>query len=579
MSLSAASTERSIEPPHTSLTDLVLSFEADATGNRRLIRDILDNDPGLFYADSIEILRNSVESRGTQYLIALLVANGQFLDVLCDPGLTRDQTLALGRAAVAADPLADATLARALVERVTGQGSVVVRDANRLMEIVCEIADPARILPAMMRLVRHSNPYVRSKSVLMIGKGSRSVKWVRQKLNDVDPRVRANAVESLWSMDTDEARLLLQFAAKDGNNRVVGNAMLGLYRLGDCSVLGDLVKMMSHESSLFRASAAWIMGETGDPRFTEALRKSVSDPDPFLRKRALTALGRIKAAGAPTGDAEPWHAAARLIAGESRTGTRRVLLSIEGPDPRLQPKIPALGFILSEGGQYITSYKVSLRPSPEAMSIVFVVPRLHSAASHFYEGLKSCLKWKRNSDLWCVLPYIEAGDGDVPAPGADPDLPVFSRNPKDIEHSLSEQAKRPDCLDLWTTVWRASKQNVNAPRGKRHVLIFSTAEEARTAGDELVANVQPSRVSAQAIAGSPNQALTDFCKRTFTPFVIRPDDEIAHSVQQAYLKLLARYEVVYHPIDPEAAELNIKIQGPGGYAETSVIYPIKPKTA
>lgn len=579
MSISAVSTDHPIEHAPSSLTDLILSYDADANGNRRLIRELLDNDPVLFYASSIEILRDFVESRGAQYLIALLVANGQFLDVLCDPGLTREQALALGRAAVKADPLADTALARAFVERVTGEGSVMVRDANRLMEIVCEIADPARILPTMMRLVRHSNPYVRSKSVLMIGKGSRSVKWVRQKLNDVDPRIRANAVESLWNMDTDEARLLLQFAVKDGNNRVVGNAMLGLYRLGDCSVLGDLVKMMSHESSQFRASAAWIMGETGDPRFTEALRKSLSDPDPFLRKRVLTALGRIQTASTHPGEVEPWHAAVRLIPGESKTGMRRVVVSLEGPDPRLEPKVPALGFILSEGGQYITSYKVAQRPSPEAMSVVFVVPRLHSAASHFYEGIKSCLKWKRNADVWCILPYIETGDGDVPAPGADPDPPIFLRNPQDLEQSLAEQGKRPDCLDMWSAIWRASKQNINASRGKRHVLIFSTAEEARAGGPELVANVQPLRVSAMAIASGPNRQLTEFCRRTSTSLVIRPEGEIAHSIRQAYLKLLGRYDVVYQSIAPEAAELKIKIQGPGGFAETSLIYPTRPQTA
>ena len=116
------------------------------------------------------------------------------------------------------------------------------------------------------------------------------------RLGESDPRVRANAIESLWGVDTPEARALLSFAASDANNRAVGNALLGLYYLGEASMLADVVKLAGHESALFRTSAAWVMGETGDPRFTEALRRMISEPDPIVRKRAFAALVQIKAA-------------------------------------------------------------------------------------------------------------------------------------------------------------------------------------------------------------------------------------------------------------------------------------------
>ena len=73
-----------------------------------------------------------------------------------------------------------------------------------------EIADSQRILPSLMRRLRVSNPYLRSTVVKMIGKGSKSVKWVRAKLSESDPRVRANAVEALWGVDSAEARALLK---------------------------------------------------------------------------------------------------------------------------------------------------------------------------------------------------------------------------------------------------------------------------------------------------------------------------------------------------------------------------------
>ena len=60
----AASKERSLEDVRSSLSDLVRNFEADTSGNRRLIRDLLDNDRALFYSSSIEILKESTDSRG-----------------------------------------------------------------------------------------------------------------------------------------------------------------------------------------------------------------------------------------------------------------------------------------------------------------------------------------------------------------------------------------------------------------------------------------------------------------------------------------------------------------------------------
>src|SRR4051794_13854555 len=295
------------------MSNLVRNFEADAMGSRKLIRDLLDNDRQQFYSIAIEMLRDLPDSRGVQYLIAMIVANGLLLEALCDPALNKDQAIMLGRAAVRVDPMADAGLARGLADSETGQGSVFVRDAPRLMEILCEVGDASRMMSSMLRLLRHPNPYLRSKAVKVVGRGSKSAKWVRQRMNEPDARIRANAIEALWSVDTAEARILLHSATSEGNNRVAANAMLGLYYLGESSILAELVHMAQHESGLFRASAAWAMGETGDLRFSEHLRRMLSESDAMVRKRALTALGKLKSANIPSPNSSGWNVAARLI--------------------------------------------------------------------------------------------------------------------------------------------------------------------------------------------------------------------------------------------------------------------------
>ena len=545
------------------------NFETDASASRAQIRNLMDNYRDLFYQTSIEILKTAPDSRGAQYLVALLVSNGMLLEALCSPDLSREEALALGRSARRVDPMIDVTLARSLADSAVG-GAVHVADPARLMDILCEIADPSRITSSLMRMMRHPNPNLRSKAVKMIGRGSKSAKWVMGRLNESDPRVRANAVESMWGVDTPEARELLNFAANDVNNRVAGNALLGLYHLGEPSVLADVIKLTGHESALFQASAAWVMGETGDPRFMDALRPLISGPDSMVRKRAFTAMAQIKAAHAHAPAGEKWHLAGRMLAGEGTNGLRRVMLAVAGEDMREQPKVAPLQFLLSDGGRYITSYKVTEKPPADAKSVIFVIPRSRDAAGGaFFAGVLNCLRWKRPSDLWSVLPYIETGDGEPP-PSSDPQPPVFTANSDALAAALNETPKRLDCTDLWTGIWCATKPQAGPSRGKRHIIVFSSSQEGRIAGHGLIANLQGGRTPIQVIGSGPNDQLQDFCRRTHTSFRSGADEEIPEMIEQAYLNLLARFDIAYQPVEPATPVLKVRVQTPEGWGEVLI---------
>ena len=46
---------------------------------------------------------------------------------------------------------------------------------------------------------------------------------------------------------------------------MVGNALVGLHRLGEIrDVIRHVGKMARRQEALFRATAAWVMGQTGD---------------------------------------------------------------------------------------------------------------------------------------------------------------------------------------------------------------------------------------------------------------------------------------------------------------------------
>jgi HEAT repeat protein len=569
VSIYAAPKERTQAEIQGSLSTYIENFENDPPGSRKLIRDLLDNDRDLFYGTAIEILKTLPESRGVQYLVALLVANGMVLQALCDPALSKEQAVAVGRAAVRVDPMADAGLARGLADSETGQGSVLVEDASRLMEVLCEVGDPSRMMSSMLRLMRHPNPYLRSKAVKIVGRGSKSPRWVRQRMGETDPRVRANAIETLWGVDTVDARTMLQLACADGNNRVVANALLGLYYLGDPLVLGELVEMSTDESPLFRSSAAWVMGETGDVRFQDGLRRMLTDPDSGCRKRALTSLNKIKSHNTVSAETVQWNVAARYL-GADQKGARRILVALAGSDIREQPAVPALGFILSENGSYVTSYRVSERPATESLSVVFLIPRAAEAAKPFREAIERCLKWKRTSDLWCVLSYIESGDGVAPDTSPDQELPSFTASPKAIQKTLEESARRVECADLWSSVWRAAKIDGASVRGRRIILVCSTASESRLAGHGVISKAHNNKIHLQAFATGSNEQLETFCKTIHAPFGRTSAEEAAETIEQWYLALLARYEIVYQPVAADAPHAKLRIQAPGGIAETTV---------
>ncbi len=288
------------------LLEAARNFDRDGSEGRRLIRELAEQDSRAFYPAAIEILKSQHDSPCGLYLIKLLISRDLLIRALCDPELGREQAMGVARVASRIDSMTDVSLARFVADREILDASAAAEDLMRLMEIMAEVSTFSRILPVLKRMARHPNPHVRSKAVLMIGRGNPSAGWLQNRFAEPDPRIRANTVESLWGANTEEARGLLLAAARDDNNRVVGNALLALYRMGEPSGEADLRKMAENASAAFRATAAWALGEIADPRFAGVLARLVGDASQMVRKQAFAALGRTAAkaragsSGSPT---------------------------------------------------------------------------------------------------------------------------------------------------------------------------------------------------------------------------------------------------------------------------------------
>jgi hypothetical protein len=555
------------------IEELVQEFERDANGIRALLRDLQAEDPDAFLAASVEVLKTRAETRGGHYLVALLLANDLLIPALCWPSLSSREAVALARAASQIDSMVDVALARCLADGVGAAGSDDDRAALRLMDILSEISSGQRILPWLMRVLRHSNEDLRSRAVLMIGRHSRSVRWLAQRLAESDTRVRANAVEALWDVDQGEVRDLLESAARDADNRVAGNALLGLYRLGECAAIPDILAMAGNPSAMFRSTAAWVMGESGDARFSEAAAAMLRDADPEVRKRAFWALGRIRAATPRT---EPeLRVSGRFPAGASK-GARRLQLAVvrrEGGEP---PVLLPTQIIVSEGRQNVASYKVTVHLPPEPMSVVFVFPAAAAPADAPYTlGALTCLSSKRPADLWAVVPYSPARFGDTEAERAMSALPPdFSAVPEVVSSCLKQPIEQPQCTDLWSAVWRSVASDKPAARSKRYVIVFAAETIGRVAGHGLIAAMKNAGVLVQVVSTAGNPAIEEFCERVGG--ILRIAESAAdagHLVEQACLNSLARYSVTWQPITPDAAPVRVRVQSPAGWGETIIALP------
>jgi hypothetical protein len=549
-------------PLRPNLDVLVRNLDRDTVRCKRLIRQFLGEDQAAFLRGTMAILKRQEDSPGVQFLIALLVESGLLLQALVDPGLSKESALEVARAAMVHDAMTDVALARAMAQNLAEPGAPLNHDQmGRIMEILEEISDGARIFPSLVRLLRHSNPNVRSKAVLMIGRGSRSARWVRHRLADTDPRIRANALEGLWGVKTDEARQLLQSLVHDPNNRVAGNAILGLYRLGDSSVIPDLMNLARHESAMFRATAAWVMGESGDPRFTEVLAGLMRDPNAILRKRAFSALGNIRAAMGKLGQT-PCRMAAQFVDGEGQKGTRRLSLAVASQGKGLAPDILPTQILLSEDGQMVTGYRVTERVLPETNSVVFILPLPRDGLQSWSATALECLSWKRPSDLWACSYYTAAPTEMAMTEEASP---RFLTNPEAIAAEFGRTPQRAGSSDVWHAIWQAV--DAGTILGKRQLIVFSDGKTTSGAGGELIAAVAAARAGVQVITSGPDRRLEDFCRKVNG---VLWDKSL---VVDAYVNLLAKYEIVYQPPIPDGQTLKIRLHAPEVRGELTLPIP------
>jgi hypothetical protein len=538
-------------PSHPSLESLV-HIGVDTVRAKRLMRQYLEHDVAGFLREAIRVLATYPDTPNASHLLGMLSERGLLVSVLCAPGMSKDRALQLARTAISIFPSTDIQLARGLAGMLEAPESTeTLNHITRLMDILAKISDAARIFPSIVRLMRHANPHIRSKAVLMIGRHSPSAQWVRHRLSDSDPRIRANALESLWDIDTAEARELLEGLIRDPNNRVAGNALLGLYRLGDARVIPEILSMAVHESVLFRSTAAWVMGETGDPRFADVLASFLRESHAVVRKRAFSVLGHLRAAIARGAQAPPCRLAVRLL--DAGPGICRLAVAVAGSGGWYSPDLLPVHFILSEDDRIVQSYRVAPRQVPETLFTVFLLP-VNGSVETWREAALACFPWKRPTDLWACDFYEGAAAQEA---GVDAGPPSFQTSLDAVRSEFAYSTLRYECPDLWRALRRLVDLEAGPSVGNWRLIVFREDVCSAAPPEGLVAAMAAAQATVHVVSTVADPILEDFCRKsngTFTLAGSNPCD----SVIGAYLHQLPQYEISWQPSRP-SQQLKVRL--------------------
>lgn len=340
------------------------------------------------------------------------------MEALCDPlESNRETAIAAARAIARIGTPLDADLEQVLSVTLSKTPSAAnVARVVRLLDVLSAASAQPRFYLFQTELLSYPDTAVRSKAALLIASSSKNAALVGRLLLDEDTRVQANAVEALWTFDAAEARPLLLQAARSKVPRIAGNAAVGLYRGGDLSSLGLLFRMAAEDDAARRTTAAWAMGETGDPRFVPLLTERFPAATGNEKVNVLQALGRIRRREKSL--AEAGEIEIRNWQATYEGSSRQLVLSLWSPgNPDLSGLKPT-HFAIWERGGLIEDYEISAQ-SNAALSISgFVMPRFSSDEDPYrlavLDGIERCFKYKRADDLWRIDRYLQEPRGAEP---------------------------------------------------------------------------------------------------------------------------------------------------------------------
>ena len=282
--------------PLGALRALLQGFGSTPATSMKAMRQLMECSPDLFLHCSLALAGETFSKTTMRAWATLLSTRTELAALLSDP---MESALApaieLARMVASTDATFEVKLMKHVQEvGLEHRGAV----AYRVLELIEHISDGSRVLPLLMHLASDPDRWIRSKVALLMGRWRHAPKLISRCLSDPDPRVRANAVESLWGVRDPEVCERFRAALQDYNHRVSANAVVGLHLASAEPAKPLLESMITHPDQLFQAAGAWATGRCREASLRQSLVRLASGLGP-QRRTAIRALVELRAAADP----------------------------------------------------------------------------------------------------------------------------------------------------------------------------------------------------------------------------------------------------------------------------------------
>jgi HEAT repeat protein len=150
------------------------------------------------------------------------------------------------------------------------------------------------------KLLEHPTPEVRVAALEYYARRQtmRFANSVFRRFEDKDPSVRAAAIDAFCAIGRDKAVRSVRPFLQDSDPRIRSAAVTGMIRYGGLDgvlVAAEALKgLIDNHEPVMREHAARVLGQIGVKNFYQPVLSLMNDPDPRVRRQAITAAGVLK---------------------------------------------------------------------------------------------------------------------------------------------------------------------------------------------------------------------------------------------------------------------------------------------
>ncbi len=283
--------------PSFSIAEFEKSFHENARAAREQLIQFKKDCQASFLKQAIEYLETGSSNSYSQTVSQLVRENSSTLRQMLQTAdlLNLEQAARLLRVSSKNDPAFQTDLIASVKAEIDLNGAGVSRkDLTRLLELLARSVETERLGAMLAKLCDHPDERIRSKVAVLAGSMVRQNPAFAGLLKDVDPRVRANAVEALWGRRDEESVELFREAGREAHPRIAANGLYGLYLAGDITCIPNILKLARDDELTRKLAGAWLIGKTSDARFHIIVRESLAVSTGSLRSALLKAGRKIK---------------------------------------------------------------------------------------------------------------------------------------------------------------------------------------------------------------------------------------------------------------------------------------------